>query len=90
MNILIKNGHIIDPSQNIDGIGDVLIENGKIIELRVKSSESGVKDNSKLKTQNSNPPLPPLLKGGEKIIDAAGLYVLPGLVVCTPTWGAGI
>ena len=70
MNILIKNGHIIDPSQGIDGIGDVLIEDGKIIELRVKSSESGVKDNSKLKTQNSK----------LRIIDATGLYVFPGLI----------
>ncbi len=68
--ILIKNGHIIDPSQDIDVVGDILIENGKIIELRVKSSESGVKDNSKLKTQNSK----------LKIIDATGLSVLPGLV----------
>jgi dihydroorotase len=61
--MLIKNGHIIDPSQGIDGIGDIVIENGKITELRVKSSESGIKDNSKL-----------------KIIDASGLFVLPGLV----------
>ncbi len=68
--ILIKNGHIVDPSQDIDAVGDILIENGKIIELRVKSSESGVKDNSKLKTQNSK----------LKIIDATGLSVLPGLV----------
>ena len=34
MNILIKNGHIIDPSQGIDGIGDVFIEDGKIIEVK--------------------------------------------------------
>lgn len=68
--ILIKNGHIIDPSQGIDGIGDILIEEGKIIELKVKSSESGIKDSSKLKTSNSK----------LQIIDASGLYVLPGLV----------
>ncbi|TAL23891.1 MAG: dihydroorotase [Nitrospirae bacterium] len=30
MKILIKNGHIVDPSQNIDGIGDVLSEEGRI------------------------------------------------------------
>lgn len=48
-NMLIKNGHIIDPSQGIDGIGDIMIKDGKIIELRVTSSESGAKDNSKLK-----------------------------------------
>lgn len=68
--ILIKNGHIIDPSQWIDGIGDILIKDGKIIELRFESSESAIKDNSKLKTSNSK----------LQIIDASGLYVLPGLV----------
>jgi len=31
MRILIKKGRIIDPSQNLDFIGDVLIEDGKII-----------------------------------------------------------
>ena len=30
MKILIKNGRIIDPSQGIDKIGDILVENGKI------------------------------------------------------------
>ena len=36
MKILIKNGHIIDPSQGIDGGGDILIEDGKIKEIRVQ------------------------------------------------------
>ncbi len=34
MKILIEKGHIIDPSQGFDGIGDVLIEDGKIKEIR--------------------------------------------------------
>lgn len=68
--ILIKNGHIIDPAQGINGVGDILIENGKIIELMVKSSDSVVKNNVKSKDQNSK----------LYIIDAAGLFVLPGLV----------
>lgn len=33
MNLFIKNGHIIDPSQKIDGPGDILIEDGRIKEL---------------------------------------------------------
>ena len=33
MNILITNGHIIDPSQDMDGPGDILIENGKVKEI---------------------------------------------------------
>ncbi len=84
MNILIKNGHIIDPSQGIDRVGDILIEDGKIKEIRIQ------------KIPSNNPPTPPLAKGGKggfarwgqevgnesdsRIIDAKGLYVLPGLV----------
>ena len=34
MNILIKNGHLVDPSQGIDGIYDVLVSKGKIQELK--------------------------------------------------------
>jgi dihydroorotase len=88
MNVLIKNGHIIDPSQRIDGIGDILIEDGKIKEIRI---------------QNIVPPPPHPLpqregeslkipspsrgegKGGGKdsglrTIDATGLLVVPGLI----------
>lgn len=38
MNILIMNGHIIDPSQDIDGIGDILIEKGRIKEIFLRPS----------------------------------------------------
>jgi dihydroorotase len=80
MRILIKNGHIIDPSQEIDGIGDILIEDGKIVEVR---------------SQKTNPPTPPLEKGGwgglerrrqgrinseSRTIDAEGCIVIPGLI----------
>lgn len=36
--IIIKNGHIIDPSQGIDGVGDILIEDGKIKEISTQHS----------------------------------------------------
>ncbi|MEW6419360.1 MAG: dihydroorotase [Nitrospirota bacterium] len=73
MRILIKNGHIIDPSQGIDSIGDILIEDGKIKEVR---------------SQKTNPPMPPFTKGGHggitnselQTIDATGLYIFPGLI----------
>src|SRR4030042_5719773 len=72
MRILIKNGHIIDPSQGIDNIGDILIEDGKIQEIKMQKT----------------PLHPPLTKGGRrggndselKIIDAKDLMVMPGLV----------
>ena len=40
MKILIKNGHIIDPANNVDKIGDLLIENGKIAKLEENISEN--------------------------------------------------
>ncbi|MDF2441398.1 MAG: dihydroorotase, partial [Abditibacteriota bacterium] len=33
MNLLIKNGRVIDPSQNLDRVCDVLIENGRIAKV---------------------------------------------------------
>lgn len=65
MRILIKNGHIIDPSQGIDGIGDVLIEEGKIKEIRGQ----GFKE---IRGQGKN--------HDTRIIDATGLYISPGLI----------
>ncbi len=72
-NMLIKNGHIIDPSQGIDGIGDILIEDGKIVRIEQKSGslEAKKKKNNDFRTSE----LPNF-----QIIDASGLYVIPGLV----------
>jgi len=82
MNILIKNGHIIDPSQGIDRVGDILIEDGKIKEVHIQGKEQRAKP----------PPTPPSPSRGEgkgegesllsesRIIDAFGLIVIPGLI----------
>jgi len=32
-NLLIKSGHLVDPSQNIDGIKDILVRDGRISEI---------------------------------------------------------
>jgi len=58
MNLLIKNGRVIDPSQNIDDNLDVLIENGLIKEIGKKLAAPD----------------------GAEIVDAAGTYVVPGLI----------
>ena len=50
MNIVIKNGHIIDPSQGIDGIGDVVIENGKTIEIKMQDAGCRMQDKKKEKS----------------------------------------
>lgn len=68
--ILIKNGHIIDPSRGVNGVGDLLIENGKIKGIGDLGSGIGKKEKN-----NPQPPSPKT-----HVIDAAGLYVLPGLV----------
>ena len=59
MNILIKNGHIIDPANKVDEKLDVLVSDGKI---------------SKLGKPGSLP------ANGSKVIDAAGMFVVPGLI----------
>jgi dihydroorotase len=58
MSLLIKNGRVIDPSQNIDDTLDLLIENGLVKELGKGLSAPA----------------------GAETIDAAGKYVVPGLI----------
>ncbi|MDA8431817.1 MAG: dihydroorotase [Nitrospiraceae bacterium] len=66
MKIAIRNGRIIDPARGIDGIGDLVIEDGKI--KAVKSQKS------KGRSQR------PEITGATREIDARGKLVLPGLV----------
>jgi dihydroorotase len=71
MKILIKKGRLIDPSQKIDGIGDLIVSNGKISEVRMHGTE----DERKRRSPESEAP------GSDyQIIDAEGLLVAPGLV----------
>lgn len=64
MKILIKKGHIIDPSQGLNGLGDLLIKDGKIAEIKI--GQSGIKEVEK--------------GYSIQVIDATGFFVLPGLV----------
>ena len=64
MNIVIRNGHIIDPSQGIDGVGDIYIESGKIKDINIKSREQRQKPRS----------------SDVRIIEASGLLIVPGLI----------
>ena len=58
MNLLIKNGRVIDPSQGFDDVADVLVEAGVVKEIG-----KGLK-----------------APAGVETVDAAGKYVVPGLV----------
>lgn len=62
LNLIIKNGHIVDPSQEIDGPGDIVIENGKIKEIVPRPG---------VFNQDAQ---------GFRVVDASGLYVLPGFI----------
>ncbi|MEW6109868.1 MAG: dihydroorotase [Nitrospirota bacterium] len=68
MRILIKDGHIIDASTGIDGIGDILIENWKIIEVRMQDKKSKKRASDITHSES------------DKTIDAKGLYVFPGFI----------
>lgn len=58
MKLHIKNGHLIDPANHIDGLNDLYIEDGKV--AAIGRAPAGFV--------------------AERVIDAAGLIVAPGLV----------
>lgn len=64
LKLLIKNGHLIDPATERDGIYDVLINDG-IVE-KVEKVEKGLA--AQLEAEC------------DKVIDAEGLYVMPGFI----------
>ena len=57
MTILIKNGRVLNPSENMDKVMDIYVEDGVI-----KEKAEGIKKNA------------------DKVIDAEGCYVMPGLI----------
>lgn len=64
MNLWIKNGHILDPGSNRDEIGDICVENGKIVESDRFSHF--------VKEENG--------RESVTVIDATGKYVMPGFL----------
>ncbi len=56
--ILIKGGHVIDTKNSIDGIRDVAVKDGKVVQVAADIQEDKAK----------------------KVVDAKGLYVVPGLI----------
>ncbi len=66
MNLLVKGGRIVDPSQGLDGKMDILVENGKISKIGKDLPDGSAKATRKA----------PALQ----VLDAHNLLVLPGLV----------
>lgn len=68
MLILIKNGYVIDPASDREGIFDILIENDKILKVQSAMNIGSVKQEAEA-------------KGAEfTLIDATGRYVMPGFI----------
>ena len=63
--LLIQGGHIIDPSQGIDQIGDLIIAEGKIVQIG--------------ETVTPSPSLSVILSKA-KNLDASGLVICPGFI----------
>ncbi len=72
MKILIRNGHIVDPAQNMDQVGDIVIEDRKIREVRTEPTKG--------RGHQAKRNCEPQLAGFDEIMDATGMLVLPGLV----------
>jgi dihydroorotase len=65
--ILITNGRVIDPANETDAVGDVLIADGKIVAITIGGSAK-----RKLAGAGSSP--------SRRVIDASGKIVCPGLI----------
>lgn len=70
---VIKNGRIIDPANNIDFIGNVCIEGEYITSVEKNFDMSYKGDISKGSLKESE-------EDGVKIIDAAGMVIMPGFI----------
>ena len=72
MRLLLTNCHVVDPSQKMDGVCNILIEDRKIREIQAQAAKSkgqGTKGNKEQKPA-----------GIDDVIDAGGMIVMPGLV----------
>ncbi|MCL1982479.1 MAG: dihydroorotase [Clostridiales bacterium] len=67
MRICVRDGYVIDPASNYEGVGTIWIENGAIAYVETENGVSGAK---------------PLWagSGGHRVINAKGKWVMPGLV----------
>ncbi|MBA4374057.1 MAG: dihydroorotase, partial [Thermodesulfovibrio sp.] len=69
---IIQNGQLVDPSQDMDSICDIIVENGKIKAIQPRAANH--------KQQASNNRESESRYGEKTVIDAKGCLVLPGLI----------
>jgi dihydroorotase len=72
MSLLITNARIIDPSQKMDKVCDIVIEDRKIREIHAHGARGRGQGTKGNKEQTP--------AGGDQVIDAKGMLVVPGLV----------
>ena len=68
MNRVIRNGHLVDPANGINGINDIYISDGKIVAIASASDELPADKFAPDKFSIDDD------------IDASGQYVFPGLI----------
>jgi dihydroorotase len=67
--LIIENGRLIDPAQNLDGIFDISVDHGKIIQVKPRERDGAGKAAGR---RNLSKDL--------TIFDASGMLVIPGLI----------
>ena len=67
---LIKNGRVLDPETGYDDISDVLIVDGKILEIEKNIDLENYEDHDKIGEHSNN----------DIVIDAEGCLIMPGLI----------
>jgi len=76
-NILIKNARVIDPENKIDGVLDILIKDGKIVEVGKNINPACAKN---ARRDPAEPEGRMREQNGAEIIDAAGKIAAPGFI----------
>ena len=72
--ILIQNGYLVNPGTGQEGYADIIIEDGKIAQIRFLSEGASL-DAAPVSEDTQN-----VENSGTEVIDAKGLYIFPGLV----------
>lgn len=76
----IINGRVIDPKNGIDGMGDVVIREGKITAIYLQDSPMKTDDASKEVGANTTESVSATARATETVVDAKGAWVIPGLI----------
>ncbi len=79
MRTWILNGHLLDPMQGMDGIYDLLIEDGKVAEIIPADQKKEQRKKKMIKKEAIGKELMEH-RIEEEIIDASGNYIMPGFL----------